>query len=99
MQKDNKFFEDMARMAGGAAGGFLDMKREMEALFAAQAEKWLQKMHLVTREEFDTVRGMLAKAREEQEELKARLSALEAASAAKPQPAPTGEEPVGGITS
>lgn len=77
MQKDNRFFDDVAKLASGAAGGFMDMKREMEAWVHAQAEKWLQNMHLVTREEFDAVQGMLAKARAEQEELKKRLEKLE----------------------
>ena len=77
MQKDNKFMEDMARLASGAAGGFLDMKRDIEAMISNQLEKLLQKMNLVTKEEFDTVQGMLTKAREEQEEIKKRLDRLE----------------------
>jgi len=77
MQKDNKFLEDMARMASGAAGGFLDLKRDIEAMISAQLEKLLQKMNLVTKEEFDTVQGMLAKSRAEQEEIKKRLEKLE----------------------
>ena len=78
MQKDNKFFEDMARLASGAAGSFVEMGREMEGMMRGQMEKLLQNMNLVTREEFDTVKGMLSKSREEQEELKKRLSFLEA---------------------
>ena len=77
MQKDSKLFEDFAKMASGAAGGFLEMKREMEALVAQRVESFLQKMNLVTKEEFDTVMGMLAKSREEQEALKKRIEALE----------------------
>ena len=77
MQKDNKFFEDMARMASGAAGGFMEMKRELESMASAQAEKLLQRMNLVTREEFDTLQAMLAKARTEQDEIKKRLDAME----------------------
>jgi BMFP domain-containing protein YqiC len=77
MQKDNKFFEDMARMATGAAGGFMDIKRDIEAMVSSQFEKLLQKMNLVTREEFDAVQGMLAKSRMEQEEIKKRLEKLE----------------------
>lgn len=77
MQKDNKFFEDMAKMASGAAGNFMEMGREMENMMHAQVEKMLSKMNLVTREEFDTALGMLAKSREEQEELKKRLDKLE----------------------
>ena len=77
MQKDNKFLEDMARLASGAAGGFMSMKRDIEAMVSAQLEKLLQKMNLVTKEEFDTVQRMLAKAREEQVEIKKRLDRLE----------------------
>lgn len=77
MQKDNRFFEDLARLASGAAGNFMDVKREMESWMHTQVEKWLAGMHLVTREEFDAVAGMLAKAREEQEDLKKRLEKLE----------------------
>jgi len=77
MQKDNKLFDDIARLASGAAGGIMDMKREMESMIAIQLEKLLQKMNLVTKEEFDTLQGMLVKAREEQEEINKRLAALE----------------------
>lgn len=77
MQKDNKFFEDIAKVASGAAGGLMDMKREMEAMVGAQLEKLLQKMNLATKEECDTLREMVAKARLEQEELKKRLEQLE----------------------
>jgi len=77
MQKDNKFLEDMARMASGAAGGLLDIKRDIEAVVSRELEKLLQKMNLVTKEEFDAVQGMLAKARAEQEEIKKRLEKLE----------------------
>ncbi len=77
MQKDSKFLDDIAKIASGTAGGILEMKREMDTAIHAQVEKWLQSMNLVTREEFDAVQAMLAKARAEQEQLKARLQALE----------------------
>jgi BMFP domain-containing protein YqiC len=77
MQKDSKFFDDMARIASGAAGGFMEMKREMEGMVSHQLEKILQKMNLVTREEFDNVQGMLSKARKEQEEMKKKLEEIE----------------------
>jgi len=77
MQKDNKFFEDIAKIASGAAGSVMDMKREMEAMIGAQLEKLLQKMNLATKEECDTLRDMVAKLRIEQEEMKKRLEALE----------------------
>lgn len=86
MQKDNKFFDDMARMATGAAGGLLEMKREMESAIAQKVELLLQRMNLVSREEFDAVQGMLAKSRMEQEELKKRIEALEKSLGSKSKP-------------
>lgn len=77
MQKDNKFFEDLAKMASGAAGNLVEMGREMESAMHAQVEKILRRMQVVTREEFNAVQGMLVKCREEQEELKKRLDKLE----------------------
>lgn len=77
MQKDNKFFEDMANLASGAAGSLLGIKREIEELVGAQMEKLMQKMNFSTREEMDTALSMLSKIREEQENIKKRLEALE----------------------
>lgn len=77
MMKDNKFFDDMAKMASGAAGSFMEMKREMEGMINVQIEKLLQNMNLPTKEEVQTLHAMLAKSREEQELLKSRLDAVE----------------------
>lgn len=77
MQKDSKIFDDLARMATGAAGGLLDFKREIEAMVSTQMEKLLNKMKLVTREEHEVVREMAAKAREENKKLAERLETLE----------------------
>ena len=77
MQKDNKIFEDLAKMASGAAGGFMDMKRDLEGMVSGQLERLLQKMNLATKEEYETLKAMLAKSREEQEELKKRVEELE----------------------
>lgn len=77
MQKDNKFFDDMAKAASGAAGSLLGMKREIDELVSAQLEKLLKKMNLATKEELDTALSMLTKIREEQENMKKRLDVLE----------------------
>lgn len=77
MQKDHKFFEDIARMASSAGGTFLEMKREIEAMVTAQVEKLLRRMDIVTREDFNLVREMAVKARTEQEKLAARVEQLE----------------------
>jgi BMFP domain-containing protein YqiC len=78
MQINNKILDDIAKLASSTAGSVLDAKRELENLIAAQMEKFLQKMDLVTREEFDTAQAMIAKLRIQQEELQKRLDALEA---------------------
>lgn len=88
MQTDNRFFDDMARMAGGALNALTGLKTEMEAMFRQQMEQFLGNMNLVSREEFEAVQAMAAKAREEQEAQAARLAALESELAAlKAKPA------------
>jgi BMFP domain-containing protein YqiC len=79
MQTRNRFFDDAARLAGGAVGTFAGIRREMESLARQQFERLLSSMDLVTREEFDAVREMAVKARIEQEALAIRLAALEGA--------------------
>lgn len=77
MQKDNAFFEDLSKFASSATGAFVDMKRELETALRSHMEGWLSDMNLVTREEFDVVKQMAEKAREENELLKERIEALE----------------------
>lgn len=92
MQTENRFFDNMGRMAGGALNALTDLKAEMEAHFHQKMENVLGGMHLVTREEFEAVRALAARAREEQESLAARLAALEAELAAlKGKPAAKGK--------
>jgi BMFP domain-containing protein YqiC len=77
MQKDNRFFDDIAKIASGAAGSIIDMKREIETIVVSKLEKLLQNMNLSTKEECDALRAMVAKYRLEQEAMKARIEALE----------------------
>jgi len=78
MQTQNRFLDDLARVASGAIGVAADMRGEIETRLREQFEKVLARMDLVTREEFEVVKAMAAKAREEQESLAARLAKLEA---------------------
>jgi BMFP domain-containing protein YqiC len=78
MQTNNPLLDDLARMASGAVGALTGMRAEVEARVRDQLERILARMDLVTREEFDAVRAMAAKARIEQERLEARLAELEA---------------------
>ncbi len=79
MQTQNKLLDDLARVASGAIGVAAGMREEVEARLRDQFERVLGHMDLVTREEFEAVRAMAIKAREEQEILSERAAALEAA--------------------
>ena len=78
MQSQNRFFDDIARVAGGAIGALSGVRGEIEARLRDQLERILAGMDLVSREEFEAVKAMAAKAREEQELLRAQVAALEA---------------------
>ncbi|MEE9139667.1 MAG: accessory factor UbiK family protein [Alphaproteobacteria bacterium] len=87
MQTDNRLLDDFARVASGAVGTLVGVKDEVEVLLRQQFEKILGRMELVSREEFEAVKAMAAKARAEQEKLVARIEALEARLAAAPRKA------------
>lgn len=76
MQKDSKLFEDLAKMASGAAGSFMDLRRELESAIADKIERFMAKERFVTREEFEVVKDMAAKARQENEALRAEIEKL-----------------------
>ena len=78
MQSQNRLLDDLARVATGALGAFTGMRDEVEARMREQFERVLGRMNLVTREEFDAVKAMAAKARAAQEALERRVAALEA---------------------
>jgi BMFP domain-containing protein YqiC len=78
MQTDNRFLDDFARVASGALGLAARIKDEVRVAVRQQLDNVLGRMDVVTREEFDAVKDMAAKARSEQDALAARLKALEA---------------------
>jgi len=78
MQSQNRFFDDIARVAGGAIGALSGVRGEIEARLRDQLERILAGMDLVSREEFEAVKAMAAKARLEQERLLNRIAELEA---------------------
>jgi BMFP domain-containing protein YqiC len=82
MQSENRFFDDLARLFAGAAGNLTGLRQELETRMREQVERLLRGMDLVSREEFDAVQAMAAKARAEQIQLERRLAALEAQLAA-----------------
>lgn len=84
-QPNNKFFDDLGRMASGAASSFDDMRREFQTMVGGQMEGWSTRMNLVTRDELEVVRAMAQQARTEVDALKAELASLKTGKApAKP---------------
>jgi BMFP domain-containing protein YqiC len=77
-QTRGQFFDDVSRVFTDVAGLADSARREVETLARAQLERLLSSMNLVSREEFEATREMAARAREENDKLSARISALEA---------------------
>ncbi len=74
----NRILDEFARLMTDAAGAAQGVRKEVETAFRAQAERVLNSMDVVQREEFEAVRDMAAKARVENEKLSARIDELEA---------------------
>lgn len=79
VQTTNCFFDEVARLMNDAAGAAQGVRREVETLFRSQAERILRELDVVRREDFEAVKDMARIAREENEALKGRVAALEAA--------------------
>jgi len=77
-QTNNRFLDELAKLMTDAAGAAQGMRRDFETMVKAQGERLLREMDVVQREEFEAVKEMAIKAREENEQLSARLAALEA---------------------
>lgn len=78
MQTRNKFLDDMSQLMTNAMGVAQGARAEAETAMKGFVDRWLADRDFVTREEFDAVRAMAQKAREENESLSARLAVLEA---------------------
>lgn len=88
MQSQNRFFDDLSKVLNGVAGTVAGVGREAEASARERAKEWFGGMDFVSREEFEAVKEMAAKARTEADALKKRIDALEKKSAsAQKQPA------------
>lgn len=77
MQSRNKFLDDVSQLMTNAMGVAQGAREEAETAFRSMVDRWMADRNFVTREEFDAVRAMAQKAREENEALKARVAALE----------------------
>jgi BMFP domain-containing protein YqiC len=84
-QTQSKFFDDLSRLMTDAAGVADGARREAQTFARTQVERMMSGMDIVTREEFEAVKEMAAKARDDNEKLAARVAALEA-KLAEPKP-------------
>jgi len=78
MQTNSKFFDDISQLMTNAMGVAQGAKTEAETAMRGFIDRWMADRDFVTREEFDAVRAMSLKAREENAALAARIAALEA---------------------
>lgn len=77
MQTNNRFFDDLARVASGAASALTGVRQELDAMIRQRFERLISDMDLVTRDEFEAVKATASNARAEQEALAERVAALE----------------------
>ena len=77
MQSRNKILDDVSQLMTNAMGVAQEAREEAETAVKSIIDRWLADHDFVTREEFDAVKAMAQKAREENENLKARLDAIE----------------------
>ena len=86
MQTRSRFMDDIGQLMTNAMGVAQGARAEAETAMKSLMDRWLADRDFVTREEFDAVRAMAQKAREENDALRARLDAMEAG---KPGPTPS----------
>jgi len=87
-QSSNRILDEFARFMTDAAGVAKGVRSEVETAVKTQVEKVLRDFDVVQREEFEAVKAMATKAREENEALKGRIAALEAAAGLEPPAEP-----------
>lgn len=92
-QTSNRILDEMARLMNDAAGVAQGVRREVDTVFKAQAEKILRDLDVVSREEFEAVKDMARLAREENDALRVRLEALEGKAAVKSAKKPKDADP------
>ena len=77
MQTENRFFDDIARVASGATSTLINIRTELESMIKQRLERILADMDLVPRDEFEAVKAVASRARAEQELLEERAAELE----------------------
>lgn len=93
MQSRNKVLDDISSVFTNAMGVAQGAKDEANTAMKSWVDRWMADRDFVSREEFDAVRAMAQKAREENVALTARLDALEAKAVPKKKAAPRAKKP------
>ncbi|MEI5680975.1 MULTISPECIES: accessory factor UbiK family protein [unclassified Mesorhizobium] len=88
----NRILDEFAKLVTDAAGAAQGVRREVETAFKGQAERMLNSMDVVQREEFEALREMTLKLRAENEKLTGRVAELEAKLAKAPGQTQTAAE-------
>ncbi|HHN73183.1 MAG TPA: accessory factor UbiK family protein [Thermopetrobacter sp.] len=78
MSGQSNFFDELAKAFSGAAGVAQGLRKEIDSLIAAQLDRVVSELDLVRREEFEVVREMASRARQETRALKTKVAELEA---------------------
>ena len=77
MQTKNRLFDDIAKVANSAVSTFAGLKGEIENMVQHRIENLMADMNMISRDEFEAVKAMIAKARSEQERLETKVKELE----------------------
>jgi BMFP domain-containing protein YqiC len=76
-QTTGRFFDELGKLITDAAGAADGVRKEIENVVRSQGERMLRELDIVQREDFEAVKAMAQKAREENAALKARIGLLE----------------------
>jgi BMFP domain-containing protein YqiC len=78
MAAENRMLDDLAKVANGALGAFAGVRGEIESMMRHRLDRLAGDLKVVTLDEFDALRALATKAREEQAAMAERVTALEA---------------------
>ncbi len=78
-QTTNRFLDEIAKLMTDATGAAQGVRGEIDNLIRSQAERVLRDLDLVQRDEFEAMKAMMQKAREENARLEKRIGELEGA--------------------
>jgi BMFP domain-containing protein YqiC len=85
MAQSSRIFDNVGKMMNDAAGVADGVRREVETMVRAQAERFVMDMNLVKREDYDALRELVQTQSAELKALKAEVAALKGAGDSTPK--------------